>query len=73
MKIHIYTASDQPATRYRDTNGPGRPMIFRCSPRTLWYTDCCGLRRWAKYVRVQVFYDKILRTCAKGHGCEAKP
>jgi len=68
--IHIYRADEQPATRFVDRNPP-KPIVFRCHPRKLWWTDCCRRRRWAKYVRVQVYYDAIHRFCADGHGCRS--
>jgi hypothetical protein len=70
-KVHVYVERSQPATRFVDRNGP-RPTWFRCSARTPWWTDCCDKRRWAKYVRVQVYFDKIHRFCANGHGCKAE-
>lgn len=72
--VHVYVEPSQPATDYTDPNLPEhmRRHHFRCSPRGLWRTDCCGKRRWAKYVRVQVYYDHINRSCAPGRGCRVK-
>lgn len=70
-ELHIYTVPSQPATRFVDNHGP-RPMWFRCKPHLLLWVDCCGRRRWAKYVRVQVYYDHIRRSCAPGHGCRSE-
>lgn len=69
-ELHIYTVPSQPATRFVDDYGPGR-IWFRCKPRQLCRADCCGTLRWAKYVRVQVFYDRIYRSCSAGHGCRS--
>lgn len=69
MSAHIYTAALQPATRFVDRNSE-RPMHFHFKPRKLIATDCCRKRRWAKYVRVRVFYDGMSRWCAEGHGCK---
>lgn len=69
--VHIYRAALQPATRFVDRCA-GKPHWFRCSPRKLWWTDCCRKRRWAKYVQVGVYYDCIRRLCAEGHGCKVK-
>ena len=69
MNFHLYTVPSQPATRFVDRS-MARPIWFRCDPRRLWWTDCCGQRRWAKYVRVQVYYDGVRRWCADGHGCQ---
>lgn len=69
--IHIYRAPYQPATRFAiHLDGQERRWI-RCSPRRPVWTDCCRKRRWAKYVRVQVYYDQIARFCKKGCGCKA--
>ena len=70
-KLHIYRAARQPATRYRD-NIAGKTHWFTSTPRQLWPTDCCHRRRWAKYVEVQVYYDVIYCTCARGQGCKKK-
>ena len=70
MSVHIYTAPSQPATRFVDRNGD-KPVWFRCNPRRMWWTHCCHKRRWAKHVRVQVYYDALYIWCAKGHGCKA--
>ena len=68
--VHIYVEPGQPATRYCDPRGP-KPTRYLCARRKLWWTDCCRKRRWAAYVRVQVYYDTINRTCAQGHGCHS--
>lgn len=67
--VHVYVEPWQPATRYID-NCMEQPLEFRCRRRRLWWTDCCRQRRWAAYVRVQVYYDYIRRSCADGHGCK---
>lgn len=67
--VHVYVEPGQPATRYVDRLS-GRARWFRCNPRRLWWTDCCSKKRWAKYVRVCVYYDGIHRFCAKGRGCK---
>lgn len=69
--IHIFTERVQPATNFVDTHGL-QPRRVRCSPRRLWCVDCCRTRRWAKYVRVQIYHDKVNRFCADGHGCKKK-
>jgi len=68
-RVHIFTAPSQPATNFVDRTCD-RPIRFRCKSRRLFRTDCCGIRRWAKYVRVQVFYDCIHCFCADGRGCK---
>jgi hypothetical protein len=67
--VHIFTAPLQPATRFVDRTGE-RPMWFRCKPRRLLRAECCYKDRWAKYVRVQVYWDGIRVWCAPGHGCK---
>lgn len=68
--LHVYVSPSQPATRFVDDVG-GHRRWFRCAARRLWWTDCCRTRRWAQYVRVQVYYDEVYRSCAPGHGCHA--
>ena len=70
-KVHVYVNPSQPATRFVDDCGP-KPFWSTCRARRLWWTDCCRTRRWAKYVRVQVYYDTIHRFCKDGHGCHAR-
>lgn len=69
IPVHIFTANVQPATRYV-VRLFRQPLLVKCSPRCLFRTDCCGKQRWAKYVRVQVYYDCIKRWCAPGRGCK---
>ena len=68
MPTHIFTADMQPATRYFDCYAEP-PFRFRIHPRHLLPAWCCRKRRWAKYLRAQVFYDGTLFWCAPGHGC----
>lgn len=67
---HVYAADSQPMTRFTDPEVPGASWSFH--PRHQIPTDCCGKRRWAKYVRVKVYYDCINRSCAEGRGCRVK-
>jgi len=69
MSVHIYTADLQPATDFVDRCG-SIIMRFHTEPRSLLRTDCCRKWRWAKYVRVQVYYDGLKWWCADGHGCK---
>jgi hypothetical protein len=66
--VHIYTAESQPATRFVN-HLSGRAHWFRYPARSLFRCQRCGLKRWAKYVLVQVFYDHLNCWCAPGHGC----
>jgi hypothetical protein len=70
MSLHIYRERLQPATCFVDRTLPGSGIWSRYSPRRLFRAHCCGKLRWAKYVRVQVYYDGIRQWCAKGHGCK---
>lgn len=69
MTIHLYTATPQPATRYRVAVGNGYRWIRR-APRSLVYTDCCKRRRRAGNCTVQVYYDEIRAGCRPGKGCK---
>ena len=69
--VHIYTAPLQPATCFEDRIGTDT-FTFRLAPRSRIYTDCCRVRRWAKYVQVQVYADYFYRWCAPGYGCKKK-
>lgn len=68
-KVHLFVERSQPATRFVNPHG-ARAFWTRRKPQQLIPTDCCRRRRWAKYVRVQVYYDGIRRWCAPGHGCK---
>lgn len=67
--LHLYAAPWQPATRFVD-RGSGKPHWTRFTPRTLLACYGCGYRRWAKNLRVQVFYDAWRFYCRPGKGCQ---
>ncbi len=69
--VHIFTAPYQPAVRFRIDSITHKPHWIISKARTPIFTDCCLSWRWAKYCRVQVFYDDIRRYCKPGHGCKA--
>jgi len=69
--VHIYVASSQPATRFKVDVGSVKPFWVKRAARSLVGCWCCRKRRWAKHVRVQVYYDSIRYWCAPGHGCKA--
>jgi hypothetical protein len=70
--VHLYTAPGEPGTRF-NVGGPiGETMIVTYPDRHLILTGCCGRKRWAVNVRVQVYYDCIKVRCAPGKGCRAK-
>jgi len=70
MTIHIYTAKPQPATRFKIDVGNTNPSWIRIPGNRLLYTDCCGKRRPAKNLTVQVYYDHTSAWCADGKGCK---
>jgi hypothetical protein len=65
---HIFAVASQPATRFVDRNGP-KPMWFRIKPRSHRWAHCCRKPRWAKFLRVQVYYDGVYFWCSPGRGC----
>lgn len=67
-RIHIYAASWQPATNWVDANidPPGRGGF---SAGTLIWCDCCGKRRRAANVVLQIYFDSTRRWCAPDKGC----
>jgi len=67
--VHIYTAPLQSATQFVDRNIKP-PIWHRNKPRTPIHCWACWRRRWAKYLRVQVYYDSIRFWCAPGRGCK---
>lgn len=71
VEIHIYTRPFQPATRYVD-DCSGHVFWTRHRARHALWAGCCQQRRWAKYLRVQVYYDQLVFSCKPGHGCRAK-
>jgi hypothetical protein len=71
--VHIYTAKEQPATRYKVDGGGRTSFIVRRSPRALMYCHDCKRQRWAKYLVVQTYYDMTAVWCKRGHGCRRAP
>ena len=72
--LHIYRAPAQPATRWRDDaavryGAPRRYWRHTNPPNRLLPTFCCGKRRPAKNLIVQVYYDAIVFRCPAGKGC----
>lgn len=71
MTSHLFTAKMEPATRY-DLGAPsGKRMIVHHGQRQLISAICCGKRRQARNLWVQVFYDDVRFWCRKGKGCKA--
>lgn len=82
--IHIFTRNHQPATHYAVDFGNFTvipdlavrvylPDVrwYGADPRDQIYTVCCRKRRWAKYLRIQVYYDGHYYSCQPGRGCKA--
>lgn len=67
--IHIYREEDQPLTRFVDRHGP-KPHWSHNNPRATFLCQNCRKRRWAKYLRIQVYYDCFRISCAEGRGCK---
>lgn len=66
--VHIYFEKGQPLTKhYVDVdlpNGKTKRMWCRYKPRSQWRCHECGAVRWAKNLRIQVYYDCSIITCA---------
>lgn len=63
--VHIHTADEQPLVRYHDPCGM-KPRIVRVHPRAQVRCHNCARRRWAKNLRIQVYYDMLRVYCADG-------
>ena len=68
MKVHLYTAPAQPATVFLDRVS-GQTRKFRNPQNRLLFTSCCRMRRPAKNLLVQVYYDEVRYFCRPGKGC----
>lgn len=67
--LHIYRAVAQPATRYRV--GLGDETVWLENPKNRAIrAACCGFRRCARNLSVQVYYDKHRFVCVAGKGCK---
>ena len=69
--IHIYRASDQPATRWVD-NHTDREIVFTLKPNRLVWCYNCNRRRPAKNCIVHSYYDATYFFCATGKGCKSE-
>ena len=68
-EIHIYRADSQPMTRFDIGSIAGdRPRFLKYNKRHQIMCHQCRKMRYAKNLRVQVYYDKIHVFCADG--CE---
>lgn len=61
--VHIYRAAWQPLTEHYDsaldrTITLPKRRVYRCHECRDW--------RWAKYLKIQVFYDHVRIQCADG-------
>lgn len=66
MNVHIYIAESQPLTCWRDPCAPRRARRHRNNPRKCALCGTCGRRRWARDLRIQVYYDLLRIFCAEG-------
>lgn len=70
--LHVYTARNQPATRYVvDLFGDDEAMVFEQPPRSLVRCWSCERRRWAERCHVQVYYDSTRFFCNDKVQCKA--
>jgi hypothetical protein len=71
MTIHIYRVKDQPATCYRVKLGTGVKDIWvRIKPRTLLPCVKCRKKRYARNMKVHVYYDGTYFFCKSGMDCK---
>lgn len=71
-KTNVFTASTQPATEYvvtLDVAGRTESTTIRNPKNRAIHADCCGFRRCARNLLVQVYYDMHRFTCVPGKGC----
>lgn len=67
--LHIYTARRQPLTRYVDPilrEMGARRFMFRTNPRSQVRCHDCKHLRYARNLRIQVYYDMSRIFCADG-------
>ena len=67
--MHLYTRPHQPATRFVDRCS-GTAHWVRHKPGRLLLASCCGKRRPARNLTVQVYYDSVPFFCRAGTGCQ---
>jgi hypothetical protein len=72
MSLHIYSAANQPATRFKIDVGGIKPFWRRCKRRTLMVCWNCRTQHRAENMVVQVYYDSIRPFCKVGTGCKAR-
>jgi hypothetical protein len=69
--IHINFNAGQTLTEHHVDvdlpNGKRRRYWIRYSPRSQWTCHDCGARRWAKNLRIHVYYDCSVITCEGEH------
>ena len=69
--LYIYRTRSQPLTRYTDDHAPHGVKRHINAGGKLFWAFCCGKRRPAKNLRIQVYYDAFNIFCAPGKGCKA--
>lgn len=71
--LHIYSARMQPATKvYFGPELGIKPFWSVCKPNRLMWCWRCNMRRPAKNLVTQVYYDQTPNWCAPGKGCHGK-
>jgi hypothetical protein len=63
MSVHVFTEGWQPLTKYRD---PVTERVIRVNPRKIYHCHECRDRRWAKWLKIQAYYDMCRIRCADG-------
>jgi hypothetical protein len=61
--LHIYAYPWQPLTRFMDA---GSERVIRYNPRKVMRCHECRDWRWAKYLKVQAYYDHWNIKCSDG-------
>ena len=66
---HLFVAKHEPATRYNIGGPSGQRIYVRNKPHRTLPCSACKRWRWAANLVVQVYYDCVRFSCAKGKGC----
>ena len=69
VKSHVFVVRGQPAARYSVQLGDTAIWIKTPMNRAI-RADCCGYRRLARNLIVQVYYDSQRYLCVRGKGCK---
>lgn len=73
MSLHVYVSRSQPTTRvYFGPELGIKPFWIKNKPNRLLWCWRCNMRRPAKNLVTQVYYDQTPNWCAPGKGCHGK-